>query len=128
MASGAGHGLEDADLERAAGGIGLHECSLGRLGPGTKRPGTLVADQQARSRGNFDAADRPLPDSEVSDLDEENGDQQGACDPAQGFRSKGVHGLFSSEVASGNGSDREGDCPGRLAAAGPAGRDRDVDV
>ena len=83
MTSAAGHDFEDAHLERAAGSIGLHERALERLGSIAERPGTLVADQQARSRRNLDPAEYPLPDSEVGNLHEDCDNQQGARNAAQ---------------------------------------------
>ena len=85
VAAGAGHGLEDADLERAAGGVGLHQGPLGRLRHRAERPGALVAEQQAVARRDLDPADRPLPDAEVADHAEEDDDQTRPWPPCAGI-------------------------------------------
>ena len=120
MASGAGHGLEDADLERAAGAGGLHQGSLRRLGPRAKRPGALVADEQAVSRGNLDAADHPLPDADVTDQEEEDDGQEGLGHRAEGLSSNAIHGWFSSEVSTGDRVGWDDDGLSRLAAGAAA--------
>ena len=76
--AGAGHGLEDADLERAARRVGLSPGSpSGACGSRTERPGALVADQQAGARRDLDPADHPLPDAEVTDQSQDDDGQEG---------------------------------------------------
>ena len=122
--AGSGHGLEDADLERAAGGVGLHQGALGRLRHPAERPRALVADQEAVSRRDLDAADRPLPDAEVTDHAEEDDGQKRLGRGAQRLRWERVHGWSSSEMSAGDatGRDDDGPAPATACGAGPSPR------
>src|SRR5262249_28041186 len=114
VASRAGHGLEDAHLEGPARGVGLHEGPLRRLCRRAEGPGALVANQEAGPRGDLDAADHPLPDTEVADEEEQDDGQEGLGHGAQGLSAHGIHGWLSSSF--GTASEKaEG---GRLTAEG----------